>query len=54
MTTNALALILGLSLYTYFGAHFEERRLIHEFGQAYLDYQQCTPMFIPKLFNRSI
>ena len=54
MTTNILALILGLSLYIYIGARFEERRLIHEFGQAYLDYQRRTPMLLPNLFPSSI
>ncbi len=35
MTLNLLALNLGLSLYIFLGAMFEERRLTREFGEAY-------------------
>jgi len=53
MTVNLLALYLGLSLYLVIGAYFEERKLLSEFGEDYAEYQQRTPMLIPRL-RRSI
>ena len=52
MTWNVLALNIGLSLYLYVGALFEERKLLREFGQAYQNYQQRTPMFFPGPIRR--
>jgi protein-S-isoprenylcysteine O-methyltransferase Ste14 len=49
MTTNLLALVAGASLYLVIGAWFEERKLLTEFGAAYLTYRQNTPMFVPFL-----
>jgi protein-S-isoprenylcysteine O-methyltransferase Ste14 len=47
MTVNRLALYLCLTLYIFIGANFEERKLIREFGQDYLDYKSRTPMVFP-------
>ena len=47
MTTTVLALNLGLTLYIIIGSIFEERRLVGEFGQAYIDYQSRVPWLIP-------
>jgi protein-S-isoprenylcysteine O-methyltransferase Ste14 len=47
MNTNLLALNAGLSIYLVLGAHVEERKLVHEFGESYEDYRRRTPMFIP-------
>ncbi len=47
MTVNRLALNIGLSLYLVIGALYEERKLVLEFGQAYLEYRERTPMLIP-------
>jgi protein-S-isoprenylcysteine O-methyltransferase Ste14 len=47
MTWNSLVFNLGLSLYLVIGALFEERKLVHQYGQAYLDYKSRTPMLIP-------
>jgi protein-S-isoprenylcysteine O-methyltransferase Ste14 len=47
MTANLLALFICLSIYLVVGAHFEESRLIHEFGESYLHYRQQVPMLIP-------
>lgn len=52
MTTSVLALNLGISLYLYIGSLFEERRLVREFGQAYIDYRQRVPRLIPHLWFR--
>lgn len=48
MTVNVLTLNLGLSAYLVIGAFFEERKLLREFGEAYRQYQQRTPMFLPR------
>lgn len=47
MTTSVLALNLGLTLYIIIGSVFEERRLVDEFGRAYIDYQRRVPRLIP-------
>jgi protein-S-isoprenylcysteine O-methyltransferase Ste14 len=49
MTYNLLALILGLTIYIFVGAYFEERKLLLEFGDAYAEYRQRTPMLVPSL-----
>jgi protein-S-isoprenylcysteine O-methyltransferase Ste14 len=49
MTFNRLVLWLVFSIYILIGAYFEERKLLVDFGQVYLDYQARTPMIIPKL-----
>ena len=54
MTWNVLALNIGLSLYLYIGALFEERKLLSEYSQAYQDYQQRTPMFFPAVIRRGV
>ena len=52
MTRNLLVLTFWLSVYLIVGAKLEERRLVHAFGDAYRQYQQRVPMFIPRLVNR--
>ncbi|KAA3642269.1 MAG: isoprenylcysteine carboxylmethyltransferase family protein [Chloroflexi bacterium] len=47
MTFNIFAFNLGITLYFIIGAWFEERKLLHFFGQEYEDYMQKTPMIIP-------
>jgi protein-S-isoprenylcysteine O-methyltransferase Ste14 len=49
MTLNILALNIGLSAYLVIGALFEERRLVREYGEAYITYRQQTPMLVPHL-----
>lgn len=49
MTVNVLALDASLTAYIIIGALFEERRLLKEFGPAYLRYREETPMLIPGL-----
>ncbi len=51
MTANTLTLVIVLSIYLVVGAKFEERRLLHEFGEAYAAYQQEVPMLLPRLFK---
>ncbi len=47
MTLNLLAFNLGATIYIILGAILEERKLQHEFGEAYARYRQTTPMLIP-------
>ena len=52
ISVNLVAFFFGLSAYLVIGAMFEERKLVHQFGQAYLDYKRTTPMLIPRLLVR--
>jgi protein-S-isoprenylcysteine O-methyltransferase Ste14 len=52
MSVNLVALFIGLSAYLVIGAIVEERKLVHQYGQAYLDYRRRTPMLIPRLSVR--
>ena len=47
MTLNLLILIVLLTIYLVVGAKLEEKRLIHEYGDRYLEYQKCVPMLLP-------
>lgn len=47
LTWNLLAFNLSATLYFWIGAVFEERKLVQEFGQAYVDYRRRTPMLVP-------
>ncbi|PWH15941.1 MAG: hypothetical protein DDG60_04965 [Anaerolineae bacterium] len=52
MTVNRLAVWIVFTLYLLIGAHFEERKLLKEFGVEYAAYQARTPMFLPRLRRR--
>lgn len=48
--SHTLALItLWLLLYFWIGSYIEERRLVQQFGDPYLQYQATTPRLIPFL-----
>lgn len=49
MTTNILALNLGMTAYFLIGSIFEENKLAHEFGEMYRRYRQSTPRLLPRL-----
>lgn len=49
MTVNSLIVYTSLTIYILAGAYFEERKLLHEFGQEYADYKLSTPMLVPGL-----
>lgn len=49
MTTNILALNLGMTVYFLIGSIFEEQKLVQEFGEAYRRYQQTVPRLLPRL-----
>ncbi len=52
MTSSLLALNIGLTVYLVVGAYYEERKLVREFGEAYIRFRQKTPMLIPGLILR--
>ena len=45
---NLLAVIL-LTLYVIVGIRFEEKKLVNEFGEKYLEYMEKVPPLIPRL-----
>jgi protein-S-isoprenylcysteine O-methyltransferase Ste14 len=47
--TNATGLIMFLLIVVYLliGLPIEERKLIRQFGEEYIEYRKCTPSFIP-------
>lgn len=47
LTWNLLAVNLGITIYIVIGAHFEERKLMREFGETYFKYRDSTAMLIP-------
>jgi protein-S-isoprenylcysteine O-methyltransferase Ste14 len=54
MSQNSLVVTIAATIYIIVGAIFEERKLKHEFGQAYERYKAETPMLIPGLkFGRN-
>ena len=55
VTWNILALMIGLTIYTFIGTLLEERKLREEFGAVYDEYRRKTPMVFPKIrVERSI
>ncbi len=49
MSINSFIVYAGLTIYVLIGIHFEERKLLREFGPAYAQYKSVTPMLIPAL-----
>lgn len=49
VSQNSLTVYIGATFYVLIGAYFEERKLLLEFGGAYAEYKQKTPMLIPGL-----
>ena len=49
MSQNSLGFYLGVTLYVFIGAYFEERKLLRDFGEAYADYKRRTSFLIPGL-----
>lgn len=47
MTLNSLIVYFCFTIYVLIGIVFEERKLIGEFGQQYIEYRSTTPMLIP-------
>lgn len=49
MSTNTFTVFAALTVYLFAGAHFEEIKMVREFGLEYIAYQQATPMILPGL-----
>ena len=47
MTLNLLMLFVMLTIYLVVGAKLEEKRLLHEFGDGYREYQGRVSMLLP-------
>ena len=47
VSLNSFTVYLALTIYILVGIHFEERKLLREFGQEYANYKSVTPMLIP-------
>ncbi len=47
VSQNSLTVYIGATLYTLIGAYFEERKLLRDFGEAYVEYKRKTPMIVP-------
>lgn len=54
MTVGHLVFAGAMAAYILVGLYFEERSLCREFGQTYRDYQQTTPMLLPRLWPRRV
>ena len=48
MTTSVLLMNLSITVYIYIGSIFEEQRLVDEFGEAYIKYQDTVPRLLPR------
>lgn len=53
MTVGHLVLAAGMTAYCLIGVSFEERDLVHNFGDSYRAYQRSTPMLLPIPSRRS-
>jgi protein-S-isoprenylcysteine O-methyltransferase Ste14 len=49
MSQNSFVFYIGITLYVFIGAYFEERKLLRDFGEAYAEYKRKTPFLIPGL-----
>lgn len=47
MTVGRLVFALGMTVYILIGLYFEERDLVHRFGDQYLAYRERTPKLLP-------
>jgi protein-S-isoprenylcysteine O-methyltransferase Ste14 len=47
MTTSLLAFNTAITAYILVGSELEERRLVAEFGAAYIDYRRRVPRLVP-------
>ncbi|EIK68650.1 putative membrane protein [Pseudomonas synxantha BG33R] len=52
MTAGHLLFALGMSVYLFVGARFEERDLVQLFGEPYQRYQREVGMIVPQLKKR--
>ena len=51
MTMTQLPLSVGFTIYIFVGLWFEEKDLVKEIGQPYLDYRREVGMFLPRMWG---
>jgi protein-S-isoprenylcysteine O-methyltransferase Ste14 len=49
MTVGHLFFAIACTAYIFIGIFFEERDLVHEFGDRYLTYRRNVGMLLPRL-----
>jgi methanethiol S-methyltransferase len=47
MSVSLLVINISLTIYIFIGAYLEEKKLVSDFGQKYVEYVRTTPQFIP-------
>jgi methanethiol S-methyltransferase len=47
MSASLLVINISLTIYIFIGAYLEEKKLVSDFGQKYVEYIRTTPQFIP-------
>ena len=47
LDTTGLVINVVVTVYVVIGTWLEERKLVHEFGDRYRDYQRSVSMFVP-------
>lgn len=52
MTATHFTLAFGLTVYIFVGLWFEEKDLVRDIGQPYLDYRREAGMFAPRIVRR--
>lgn len=50
MSQNSFVFYIGITLYVFIGAYFEERKLLRDFGEIYAEYKRKTAFLLPGLF----
>jgi protein-S-isoprenylcysteine O-methyltransferase Ste14 len=54
MNMAGLGFVVGSTVYFVLGSMFEERRMIHSFGDDYIEYRRTVPWMIPFLKRRLV
>jgi protein-S-isoprenylcysteine O-methyltransferase Ste14 len=47
MSSSWLSFSIGVSLYFFIGSYFEEKKMIRQYGEAYINYRKSVPWLIP-------